>query len=301
MDMPRKGIVGRRTLVLALVLGAAVGGAVWAAQFGTLDQLGPILADRKSEYSHIRIRQADGYRSLIFVRDSGDEVVETMLNLRQPYRLVSDYTKFMFLSYLFRPQPERVLIVGLGGGAMVHFMRHHDRKAKVDVVEIDPVVVELAAQHFGIKPVPGVEVITADGLKHIAESDGAYDVIFMDAFLKPTRGTDTSGVPLELKTRAFFDSIKQALRPDGVVVFNINPHPDMERDVEEISASFPQTYVYQLPNRNGLVVIGSQDAKRVSFAEQMNRARKLDARFRTPYSFVSMAQTLAAQNEPVAN
>jgi len=71
-----------------------------------------------------------------------------MVNLKKPYELLEAYARYMFLSYLFQAQPERVLIVGLGGAAMVHFLKHYDPEVHVDVVEIDPAVVKIAAEYF---------------------------------------------------------------------------------------------------------------------------------------------------------
>ena len=110
---------------------------------------GKLEHDVTSEFSHIRIRRRDDYRSMMFVRDTQEEVVESMLDLAHPNRLVVPYTQFMFLSYSFRPEQERVLIVGLGGGSMVHFLKKFDPELKVDVVEIDPAVVDIARRFFG--------------------------------------------------------------------------------------------------------------------------------------------------------
>ena len=80
--------------------------------------------DGTSDFSHIRIRRRGDVRSMLFVRDTGEEVLETQINLRQPHVLQFEYLKFLFASYLFRDPQQDVLIVGLGGGGMVHFLRH---------------------------------------------------------------------------------------------------------------------------------------------------------------------------------
>ena len=109
---------------------------------------GKLEKDVQSEYSHIRIRRDGNVRSLMFVRDNGQEVIETLLDLNQPHRLMLEYTRYMFVSYAVKPRQERVLIVGLGGGAMVHFLTRYDPQVKVDVVEIDPAVVQVAQDFF---------------------------------------------------------------------------------------------------------------------------------------------------------
>ena len=60
------------------------------------------------------------------------------VDLRQPHVLQFEYLRFMFASYLLRDQQKDVLIIGLGGGGMVHFLRRIDPKVRIDAVEIDP-------------------------------------------------------------------------------------------------------------------------------------------------------------------
>lgn len=254
---------------------------------------GRLEKDVRSEYSHIRIRRDGNVRSLMFVRDNGQEVIESQLDLRQPHRLMLEYTRYMFLNYALRPNPQRVLIVGLGGGSMVHFLARHDPQVKVDVVEIDPVVVQLAAEYFGVRSQGNVQIITADAFRYLAESPVQYDVIYMDAFLKPSAETDSTGVPLKLKQVQFYKSLQRNLKPDGLVVFNLNPHPGTREDVQTIANGFPQVYAWRLPESTGVVVVATLDSQREPLAALMTRARQADARFRAEFSFAKMASGLA--------
>jgi hypothetical protein len=69
------------------------------------------------------------------------------MNLKSPHVLRFTYLQHMFASYLLQPKQSKVLIVGLGGGSMVHFLQKHDPTVAVDAVEIDPVVVQLYLLH----------------------------------------------------------------------------------------------------------------------------------------------------------
>lgn len=170
-------------LVLAMVLPALCPSATPAA--GASRRSGVIEVDVTSEFSHVRVRRQGSIRSLIFVRDNGEEAVETALNVSKPHQLRVPYMQTMFASYLFRPQAQHVLIVGLGGGAMVQFLKHHQPELRIDAVEIDPVVVKIADQHFGTRSGGNVNIVTADAFKYLNETRSLYDVIYMDAFLKP--------------------------------------------------------------------------------------------------------------------
>ncbi len=263
--------------------------AAWAAA----QQPAGLELDVKSKYSHIMVTRQNSTRTLWFVRDNGEEVVESRVDLERPDDLLVEYTRFMFLSYLFRPNPEKVLIVGLGGGSMVHFLQRHDPKVKVDVVEIDPMIVNIADRYFGVRTGRNVNINVTDGLEYLSSTDAKYDVIYMDAFLRPSSGTDRTGVPLHLKTLKFYAEVRKRLNPDGVVVFNLNPHLSVGEDIRAIKESFPNTYVFRLTGYEGYVVVASTAEETLSAKAISAAAARVDARFKTPFSFRKMAGRLA--------
>ncbi|KAK3516608.1 hypothetical protein QTP70_021942 [Hemibagrus guttatus] len=77
-----------------------------------------------------------------------------------------------------------VLVVGLGGGGLPQFIRDFVPGVRVDVVELDPAVLEVAKTWFGFQTDGRLKVILGDGLEHISmlESKGghSYDVIIFD-------------------------------------------------------------------------------------------------------------------------
>ena len=207
--------------------------------------------DKKSAFSHIKVYKVKNERILRFVHDDGEEWAQSILDLDRPHDMVVEYSKMMFLSYLLRPHPEKVLIVGLGGGCLVHFLRHYDPQVKIDIVEIDPVVVEVADRFFGVGTGGNVNIITQDGFDFFKTAQATYDVIYMDAFLKPSAATDDTGVDLRLKTTKFYKEVQEKLALDGVVVFNINDHPKIKQDLQTIRASFRSVYPFHVRRDGG--------------------------------------------------
>jgi len=252
---------------------------------------GALELDVRSEFSHVRVRRRGSVRSLIFVRDNGVEAVETVMDVRRPHVLLVPYTQVMFASYLFQPNPRRVAVVGLGGGAMVRFLRHHEPELVVDAVEIDPVVVKIAAERFGTRPDDKLTITTADGLEYLKATDVRYDAIYLDAFLKPSAETDATGVPLRLKTERFYAGLNDKLSPGGVVVVNLNQHPRVAGDLEALRAAFRQTYVFRVSATN-VVVVASPSEQREPLSALRTRARELDRRFRANFSFAAMLRLL---------
>ena len=248
---------------------------------------GTIEADVTSEYSHIRIRRQGSMRSINFVRDNGVEEIQSVVNLKQPYELMTPYSRLMFASYFFMPRQKEVLIVGLGGGAMVHFYEHYDAEVKVDAVEIDEKVVRLAEKYFDVRTGRNTNIITEDAFKYFETNQIRYDVIYLDAFLKPSEKTDATGQPLNLKTIAFYKSLREHLGPEGIVVINLNVHPRTTDDLAAIRAAFPQVHTFRSVTAN-LIVVGTWDKTRITSAALREKARELDRRFKATFTFQSV-------------
>lgn len=264
--------------VIAAIIALAGTWMVWSLGRWKLE------AERVSDYSHIRVRRKGDIRDLRFVRDSGREVVETRVDLTAPHELQLPYTRMMFMSYVVVPAPRRVLIIGLGGGAMVHFLRRHDPDVRIDVVEIDPVVVDVADRYFDMRSGDGVRIVTEDAFSYFARNETRYDVIYMDAFLKPSGQTDAAGVPQRLRTVAFHDSLRDHLTAGGAVAFNLTPHAGTRRDIATIRESFADALVFRCPPATNLVVIAPSAAGPVEEARLSEAAGAADVRLAAGFS-----------------
>jgi spermidine synthase len=281
---------GGRSVAAPALLGAALlaaGAALVIWSMSSARTAGQLEHEEVSAFSRIRVRRDGDVRALTFVRDNGEEAVQSRLDLTAPHTLMSPYARAMFASYLYQPHPRRVLIVGLGGGAMVRFLTHHDPQVQIDAVEIDPAVVRLADQFFGVRSGGNVRVHTADAVTFVESTTDRYDFILMDAFLRPSGDTDTTGVPTRLKTQAFLGRLKGALAPGGVVAFNVNDHDNMADDIAAVAAAFGQVAVYRCPPAANKVVIGAEGALPTD-DELRGRIGALDARFGGALSFAEV-------------
>lgn len=251
--------------------------------------LGELEHEEESPFSRIRVRSDGEVRALTFVRDDGEEVVQSRLSLSAPHTLLAPYARAMFASYLEQPQPRRVLIVGLGGGVMVRFLTHHEPEALIDAVEIDPVVVRLADEYFGVRPGGNVRIHTADAVAFVESTTERYDLILMDAFLRPSSDTDSTGVPSRLKTLEFLGHLKRALAPGGVVAFNVNEHASIADDIAAVRAAFGPVAVYRCPPASNKVVIAGESGLATD-DEARARIGALDARFGGALPFAELLQ-----------
>ncbi len=176
------------------------------------------LYEGQSLYHYIRVEESGSVRTLFF-RRKGSDYDESVVDIAEPLRLAMYYSKLMFASFLFAPEPKRVLVVGLGGGTLSRVTSHYFPNAKVDSVELDPEVVKLAKKYFLFHEAGNQKVFVRDGRVHIrnlVRQRAKYDVIMLDAF----RG---GYIPYHLTTKEFLEECRSILSPEGVVVANLRP------------------------------------------------------------------------------
>ena len=88
-------------------------------------------------------------------------------------------------------------------------------EANVDVVEIDPVVVEAGHRFFNLDKHPNVVPHAADARSFVRKSDQKWNLIFGDAY------NGVRGIPAQLASREFFKQVQNHLAPGGVFLMNV--------------------------------------------------------------------------------
>jgi spermidine synthase len=115
---------------------------------------------------------------------------------------------------LNKDTPRRVLLLGLGAGSVVHILRVElGIPAHITAVELDPIMVGLAKEHFGLGHHANIEVLEADAIIQVQMHQPLYDLIVVDLFddLDLARGVDTRG---------FAHGLRERSADGGVVCFN---------------------------------------------------------------------------------
>lgn len=130
--------------------------------------------------------------------------------------LVLDYQHFWQLANLNDElKPKRALFIGAGAFGMPEQMSKHYPEAHVDVVEIDPAVIETGRRFFKLDEFPNVHAHADDARRFVNHSEGNYDVIFGDAY------NGVRHIPAHLVTREFFAEIQSKLSEKGVFLMNV--------------------------------------------------------------------------------
>ena len=174
----------------------------------------------------------------------------------------------------------RVLLLGVGGGAVIRQLQFLMDKPLVVGVDLDPVHIDVANNWFGVAQT-NAELHLADARHFVAGTalSSAYDLIIDDLFY------DEGGEPCRAVAAdcSWSDQLFSLLNPDGVVVVNelsvralrhsgFNRHPLVH-----------SRYVCHLPqyeNRIGVFVTGASGLKDWRAAlhhhPRLGRAQKRD-------------------------
>lgn len=116
--------------------------------------------------------------------------------------------------------PERFLLLGIGGGAILHEVRRRWPDCEITAVEIDSVMIKIAEKYFGVGEIGRLKVVNADAVKFCTRGTLAslqgfplYDAILVDCYLGDR-------VPKELESEMFLQNLKKLLVTGGKIAFN---------------------------------------------------------------------------------
>ena len=146
------------------------------------------------------------------------------------------------------PDVHKVLVIGAGDGGTVRELSRYAGIARIDVVEIDQMVVEACRiylpQTANSFDDPRVTLIYEDGLRFVRTRNELYDLIIVDS-------TDPFGPGEGLFTKEFYGNCSRILSDDGILV-NQHESPYYEQYAESmkrahrmIVGQFPICKVYQ--------------------------------------------------------
>ena len=109
---------------------------------------------------------------------------------------------------------ESILVLGVAGGSVIATLKNEIQfEGKITGVEIDPTVVDLANQYFGLKEYDNFEIVIDDAFEYVLKTKEKYDLIVIDIF------QDTV-MPNFLFEDFFINRINFLLNINGFILFN---------------------------------------------------------------------------------
>ena len=212
------------------------------------------------------------------------------------YMMLTEKDEFIYhemmvhIPMAVHPGVRDVLVIGGGDGGVVRELCRYPEIEHIDLVEIDPQVVEVCKRYLSFTTCCledlRLSIHYEDGLKYVRAPVERYDLIIVDS-------TDPFGPSEGLFTREFYGNCSKALKDDGIMV-NQHESPFYQKDAiacqrvhKRIVESFPVAKVYQAhiptyPSGHWLFGFASKEYHPLRDLDEARwNARKLRCRYYT--------------------
>jgi spermidine synthase len=229
--------------------------------------LGDTVYETDTPYHHLLVVDAydPTYQSTVRYLIMDDNF-HSAIDLNNPNRTVFPYTEYFHTPFLLNPSISRVLFIGGGGfTGPESFLRLYSN-ITVDVVEIDPEVIRVAEQYFGVDPTnPRLHIYNEDGRIFLQQTTQKYDLVILDAYSK-------SYVPFHLMTLEFFELLADHLAVNGAVISNLitsisgGSSQLLGAEINTMHSVFPNVYAFategaEYPDVQNIIILDTLSAR----------------------------------------
>jgi spermidine synthase len=172
------------------------------------------------EQDHVEVRRDGDRPSGRWLFLEGMEA--SYVDLAQPEHLEFSYVRRIrdVVDAVFPVrEPLRAVHIGGGGGTYARYLAASRTESRSELIEIDPLVVDVARRHLGLQSGPRLKVHLGDArTRVVGRTDASADAVIGDAFVDGL-------VPAHLATAEFAVQVDRVLRPGGVYVLNVIDAP----------------------------------------------------------------------------
>lgn len=237
-----------------------------------------LLFEGESIYNYLQVEETD--RSVILSTNVLFGVQSIMMKDESLTGMYYDYAMAApFMAGVEERQaagePLDILILGMGTGTYGSQCARYYPDVSVEGVEIDGKITDLAREYFAMPA--QLPVTTYDGRAFLNAVDSEYDVIMVDAYQDIT-------IPFQMASVEFFTLVREHLRPDGVMVVNMNMRGEKEGNINQyladtISHVFSEVYTVDVSGSTNRELFASNNPELLSVMER-NAAACEDAALR---------------------
>lgn len=168
-----------------------------------------VLHQSENEFGPLLVLEDKDTRILSF----GDDDEQSKLLKLSPHIPQHTYVQAMLLVLLFC-KPKSAIVLGLGGGGLIHALRHFDAGIKLSAVEINSQVIAVAKKYFQLPIGKKLKLIHQDASQFVAEkSHKRVDLVFGDLY--GGEGVDPAQV-----SDLFIANCASLVKEDGYLVLN---------------------------------------------------------------------------------
>ncbi|OGG31199.1 hypothetical protein A3I51_04940 [Candidatus Gottesmanbacteria bacterium RIFCSPLOWO2_02_FULL_38_8] len=121
---------------------------------------------------------------------------------------------------------QNALVLGLGGGDIIRLLHRVDSQIKVTAVDIDPVMIKIARDLFGIRNSSNLKIHNHDALYYLLLNREKFSLIVVDLFIGYKN-------PQKFRSPRFLNLLQKSRQKNGLILFNSHYHSDFNNEFEE--------------------------------------------------------------------
>jgi spermidine synthase len=283
--------------VLTLIFCVAVFSQQFFVNTAAAQGLGRLIHKKDSLYHRIFVYQRGPVVTLRFGKQSATQV-QSQVNLNDLRLHMLEYTALAFCGLLYKSEPEKVLVLGLGGGVIPRELHYYFPSIEIDVVEIDPEIQLVATQFFGFRDDDKLKVYIDDGRMFIKKQlrldpVSKYDLVILDAF-------NSDYIPFHLMTKEFLEEVKGILAEDGVVIANVfYSNRLFDAELKTFLAVFGRCQAFfGTSSTNAMLVALGPTSPTLTVKEAMDRAEVVQSKHKLSFDMLAVAKRLRPNIRP---
>ncbi|MEE8137691.1 MAG: fused MFS/spermidine synthase [Thermoanaerobaculia bacterium] len=255
----------RPALALAVALAVLAGVGVAG---GPRAETG-VLLQRITPYQSLRVLEGQGKRTL-----QSDRINQGAVQLADGEPGLT-YPRYAAAALLMNPEIRSLLVLGMGSGSVGSYLQRRLPELRVDYVEIDPAIPELARRFLLFRDNALTRIEIADGRRFLSSSGERWDYIYCDAYIG-------HAIPFHLTTIEFMRTVREHLTPEGIFGFNISGNLDLpfpQAIYRTVAAAFPFVTGFAVAGSDNHLLLGVPHTSWVPEERLVERGRELDRRW----------------------
>ncbi len=163
--------------------------------------------------NEIIIREQDDLLELMF--KNSPDAVQSAIVKSSPEKLVMQNLQYLMGILLFIDDPQNILLLGVGAGSLVHFLRFHFPASHITGIDLDAQLLQLAQRELLLPAADkNLSYVSADARQYIKDCDAQYDLIVLDIF-------DGSQTPQWVFSLEFSRLLQRCLTSRGALACNL--------------------------------------------------------------------------------
>lgn len=160
-----------------------------------------VLVTSSSHNAEIRVQMVNGRMRLL------------VNGIEQSGAAVQKFWQFAYSSFPWPTRAASVLVLGVGGGTVIHMLRSRYPESAITAVDVDPEIVRLSRGYFGLGDMEKLTLTVSDAGKFLARRGRKFDLIVSDLYV----GRDIPGFESSVP---YVRAAKKRLAPGGAFVIN---------------------------------------------------------------------------------